>query len=260
MVYAILATASIKKNLSYVWAHLANNAGSALFGYVYMALWHAASRGRAIGSFSPHQLIGYIAVGQLVLWTTTFIPAGLGVQQHIRTGQIALELARPVPYFPRMFASGSGEVLYNLVFRCLPLGIVFYLSGGLPLQPMASPRRIILFLLAVCASSATGLMFQYLIGITSFWTVETRWARRLMFALTMFCGGQLLPIPLMPTWLQHGLVWLPFQSLVYFPVSVWLGMDKATTWSCSIVWVVILILTCEICTRAAARRVEVQGG
>lgn len=259
-VYWILAGAAIRKNLAYAWAHMANNVGSALFGLIYMALWRAAAHGHAVGSFAAKELIFYVAVSQLVLWISTFLPRDLGVSTHIRTGQIALEFVRPIAYMPRMMASGAGEVVYNILFRCLPLALVFTLLGDVPWGMLANPVRLSAFLAAVMASGVMGLLFQYLIGITAFWTVETQWIRRLFMGVAMFCGGQLIPIQLMPAGVRGLMTWLPFQSMISFPVSVWLRQDSAAMWLSASLWLCALWLLASGCTRIASRRLVVQGG
>lgn len=258
-VYYVLAKSAIQKNMIYVWAHMATNVGSALFGLIYITFWQAASHGRAVGGFSVSQLVLYIAVGQMMLWVTTFLPRELGVTQHIRTGQIALELARPLGYFPRTLAQGLGEVVYNVAFRSLPLGLVFVLLHDLWL-PEANVMHVVTVSISVFMGAIVGLCMQYLIGLSAFWTIETSWARRIFLALVTFCGGQLLPIPLMPALLQHVLVLLPFQTMISFPILVWLGTATVFEWCSSILWCVGLLVLCSVLTAFANRRLEVQGG
>ncbi|MBX5476195.1 MAG: ABC-2 family transporter protein [Clostridia bacterium] len=260
MLYVALARASIRKNMAYAWAHMANNVGSALFGIIYIMLWRAAAHGRPLGAFSARDLESYIAVGQVVLWLTTFLPPYLGIDRHIRTGQIALEFARPVGYMPRVLAAAAGEVAYNAVFRCLPLLVMFTLMGAFPWDKVASPARVAAVAAAFALAAAIGLLVQYLVGIAGFWTTESRWARRLYFALAMFCGGQLFPLQLMPAGLREALTWLPFQAMISFPVSVWLGVDSWQAWTSAALWVAGLAWVGAGLTRKAARRLEVQGG
>ncbi|MDA8193783.1 MAG: hypothetical protein M0Z53_07290 [Thermaerobacter sp.] len=258
--YWVLARSAFRKNTAYLAAHLATNVGSLLFGLVYIALWRAATRGHAVGSYSAATLAGYIALGQTVLWLTTFLPRDLGLSALIRSGQIAVELIRPAGFLPRTAASASGEVLYNLVFRSLPMALVFTLLGVFPLQRVAGAGRLPAFFVALLLGVLTGILIQYLIGLSAFWTTETRWARRLYFALTMFCGGQLLPLALMPAILRHILVWLPFQSMLYFPVSVWLGLARGLQWWSAAIWTALLWSLAAWMTRRAMRRLAVQGG
>ena len=254
-----MARASFRKNLAYVGAHMANNAGSFLFGLIYIALWHAASRGRTLGPFHAHELINYIALSQAVLWVSVFLPSGLDMAQQIRTGSVAMEMARPVPYVPRMLAAGVGEAFYNLVFRSGPLVIAFTFLGVFPWEYFAAGKSGLLAI-AIVMALLTGVLFQYLIGLSAFWTVETRWARRLFQGLSIFLSGQLLPIPLMPHALQRFLTWSPFQTLVSLPVSAWLGVERPAAWMAGAMWLVILYLAAWALTRRAQRRLEVQGG
>ncbi len=258
--YYVLGRASFRKNLMYLWAHMANNVGSALFGFIYIALWHAASHGRAVGTFSPHQLVNYIAVTQSVLWVTTFLPRDLGISTAVQTGQIAIDFSRPGRYLPRVVASALGDVAYNILFRSVPLALSFLVMGVYPWRDFLSAATDGAFAAALVLGAITGILIQYLIGMSAFWTFDTRWARRLYFTLTMFAGGQLLPIQLMPPAMRAILTWLPFQSLVAFPVSILLHETYWSSWISSMLWALILTLLAVALTQGARRRVEIQGG
>jgi ABC-2 type transport system permease protein len=239
---------------------MANNAGSFLFGLIYITLWHAASRGRTLGPFHARELMSYIALSQAVLWISTFLPDGLDIPRQVRTGSIALEMARPVAYAPRMLADGVGQALYNLVFRSGPLIVGFTLMGVFPWRALIAGPRPVWVLSALAASLLMGVLFQYLIGISAFWTIESRWARRLFMGLTVLMSGQLLPIQLMPAFLRHLLVWLPFQALVSLPVSAWLGVASPEGWISAAGWALVLYGLVRWITARARRRLEVQGG
>ena len=259
-IFAVLAGASFRRNLAYVKAHMATNVGSILFGLVYMALWRAVDHGRTLEGQAPSFFLSYIALSQFVLWVSTFLPAYLGIHLAIRSGQIALEFVRPVPYLPRMLASGMGEVLYNVAFRSLPMALVFTVLGVFPWALLLKGAAILQVTLALFLAGLTGVVMQYLVGIASFWTVEARWARRLYFALVMTAGGQILPLFLLPGWAAHLLRLLPFQTLVYFPAAVWLRRATAADWVSALTWTVVLLAIAAVVTEAARRRLEVQGG
>lgn len=259
-VLAVIAGAAFRKNLAYFWAHMANAVGSALFGFVYMALWRAAAAGRIVGGFTPAALVGYIALSQVMLWVSVFLPRDLGVSDQVRTGQVAVEFVRPIGYLQRTWAIGCGSAAYGLIFRGLPLVAAFSAAGAFPWHALHSFAQVLLFAAAALMSTIVGVGLQYLAGVAAFWTTDTRWTRRLFYALTMFCGGQLLPIQLMPAPLRAVIVWLPFQSLISLPVSAWLGKVSMQAWVSGGVWCVLVLIIGEVLTHAAARRLDVQGG
>ncbi len=260
MVWWVIARAAFRKNLAYVLAHMANNAGSLLFGLIYMALWHVASREETLGPFHGRELVSYIAASQALLWISTFLPSGLGIDLQVRSGSVALEMARPVPYVPRMVAAGIGEAFYNLVFRSGPLIVAFTVMGVFPWGHVRSEEALGGDIAAVLLALWMGVLMQYLVGIAAFWTMESRWALRLFLGLNMFMSGQLLPLQLMPPRLQESLNWLPFQALVSLPASVWLGVATQDAWISAGIWAVGLYVIAVLITHRATRRLEVQGG
>jgi ABC-2 type transport system permease protein len=260
VVYVALIQATLRRNLVYTWAHMANNVGSVLFGLIYMALWSAADRGRTLGGWGPHTFLSYIALSQFILWVSTFLPAYLGIHLQVRSGQVALEFARPVGYMSRMLASGVGEVLYNVLFRSLPMALVFTFLGVFPWDRLTIPGVLPLVLVALATAGLMGVVIHYLSGLAAFWTTEPRWARRLFFALQMAAGGQILPLFLLPIWARTLVEWLPFQTMVWFPAAVWLGRATPSDWWSAGGWTCAMLLAAWLITRRAARRVEVQGG
>lgn len=258
--FYVIGKASFRQHLMYRWAHLGSTAGSALFGFIFTALWQAASRGRAVGSYGPDQLTAYVALTQSLLWLTTFLPRDLGISESVQSGRIATDFARPVEYLPQVFVSALGSVAYNFLFRSLPLATVFSLAGTLPWRAFAAGSRDLAFVASLAVGVVTGVFLQYLIGLTAFWTIDTRWARRLYFGVTMFAEGQLMPIQLMPPQLSRLLTWLPFQSLTALPVSVLLSRAKPAQWPAALLWTAGLAAAALWATRLARRRVQVHGG
>lgn len=256
----VLAKATFQKSLMYVWAHLATNVGSLLFGFIYIALWRAALHGRNVHGFGAQTLVHYIAVTQTVLWITTFLPRDLGISTLVHTGQIAIEFGRPVGFLKRTVASAAGDIFYNVMFRSSPLAAAFAIAGVYPWRNFSSWQTDGRFVLALAMGSLVGVFLQYMIGMSAFWTGETRWARRLYFAVLVFAGGQILPLQLMPVALRSVLRWMPFQSMVNFPVSVMLHHADAQAWMSAGVWVLVMGLGAHLITRQAMRRVEIQGG
>lgn len=152
-----VARAAFLKHLAYLGALMANSAGSCLLGLVYIALRHAATQGRTLGPFPAQEMESYIALSQAVLWVSVFLPSGLDIRHQIRTGSVALEMARPAPYVPRMVASGVGEALYNLMFRSGPLIICFTIRGVFPWADIATVPHALL-LGAIWAALLTGVL------------------------------------------------------------------------------------------------------
>ena len=254
-----LLRAGFARNLQYRLAHMFNNFGSAVFGFIYMALWQAASRGRALGPYAAHALITYIAVNQCLLWVTTFTTRGLGIGTWVRTGQIALEMHRPLPFFSRVMAEEAGHIAYNFCYRSLPLALLFAWLGDLSVQSL-SIHGGIEFAAAVLIAAYTGLCLNYLVGLSAFWLTEIRFAHTLMLAVSTVASGTMVPLALMPGWAARIATQLPFASLSNVPDNIFLGVATPDIWLVPCVWVAVLTAAAIAMTAAARRKLEIQGG
>jgi ABC-2 type transport system permease protein len=87
----------------------------------------------------------------------------------------------------------------------------------------------------------------------------------LMFGVAgEFFAGMVIPIPLMPSWLQNIVKLLPFHLTADFPFRVYSGhipKDEALTGILiQIIWLVMLVILGKFAMKKALRRVVVQGG
>ncbi len=255
MVYVLAARAAVRRELQYRWAHMVNNLGSAVFGFVYIAAWRAVLGRQSLSGVDAAFMTRYMVVSQVFLWLTTFMTFGLGIPEGMRTGSVAADLARPVDFFGLYAAREAGALAYGLLYRCLPMAVLFALTVGFPL-----PGSWPLGLAGVALGAYVGLCLNYLAGLAAFWTVQARWAWGLRQTLTLVLGGIAVPPAVYPGWLQGVVAWSPFRACGAIPTLIWLGRAGAGDLAAAAGWAAALTLLARALTGAARRRVEVQGG
>lgn len=273
--YRQLAQKAYKRNTRYRSAHMINNVASAIFGFIYISIWQAASGNPgdisslndAVSSISstvpadvytPQTMVHYVAFSQVIVWITVFLPSGLGIPQVVRTGAVSLEMLRPVDYHLHIIARETGTLWYNALFRCIPLALVFALTVGLyvPADPTTWPRLAAALVLAAYVA----VCLHYLSGIVAFWTVNASWARQILITLHFGLSGFLVPIDLLPGPLPIVARLLPFASLQYVPARVYLELSGIEALIPSVIWAVTLTILCRFVTTKARHKLEVQGG
>ncbi|MGE5561571.1 MAG: ABC transporter permease [Chloroflexota bacterium] len=265
MVYLVAATKSYARNLQYRWAHMANNFGSYLFGLLYISLWTALMRqGSAAGSglaelgYSEQVMRGYIAVAQSTIWITFFLSPGLTIGRLIRTGEISMELFRPVDFFLYTISKEAGRMAYGLVYRTLPMALMFALTVGLP-RP-AGWTSALGYAVAVLLGGYVALCMNFLVGVTGFWTLDISWANRFFLALNYSLAGVMLPVELFPGVLGRVAPYLPLAAQCYYPTEIYLGLRGWDSLLIMLAWAVALTAVCLITAARGRRRLEVQGG
>lgn len=218
MVYWQIIRKSYRRNLQYRLSHLINNVSSSIFGLVFISIWTGVLEGREGSPYSIETMAHYIAVCQCVLWVSTFLTVGLGIQVGVRSGAVSLDLMRPVNYFVYVISHELGKVAYNAIYRSIPIAIVMGLAVGFsfPAHLVTCFWAVLSLLLAIYL----GLLLFYLTGISSFWTTEIRWAHYILISLIFGLGGQMIPAHLLPGLLGEIAPYLPFAGVLYYPVMI----------------------------------------
>jgi len=259
LVYLHVGRTGYMRNVAYRWSHMLNNVASAVFGFIYIALWQAvAPAASATDPYTRSTMTSMMVLAQIFAWLTTFLPHGLGIQSGIRTGAIALEMARPVPYFPMVLAREAGNLAYQALYRAAPLALVFALTVGIP-RP-ASAAHLLLTLPSLLLGAYTGLTLVYTVGMSALWTTEIRWAHWTYYSLVTLLSGGWIPADMLPGWLGKAAPYLPFSSQLFHPVRVYLGMASPGVVLVQLAWAAAMTLWCCWLTDRALRRVVVQGG
>jgi ABC-2 type transport system permease protein len=184
------------------------------------AVWTAAFAGRvSVDGVALPDVITFITLGnlQLVLMRPMLV---WYVQRRIHEGQIAFDLARPVPFLGQLFAQQIGATAGLLPFVALsvPLAIVVG-NMALPASAGAALAYVVSLLLAYLIATLIGL----LMGLVAFWTVQSLGIGVIYEFATQFFGGALVPLWFFPEPLKMLSSLLPFQTQVFIPVSIYTG-------------------------------------
>jgi ABC-2 type transport system permease protein len=253
---------SYRQQAQYRLAHFINNLGSAIFGFMYIAIWHGVLLGKEHSSpFSIQDMTHYMAFSQCLIWLTLFLTPGLGIQDSMRTGLIGIEMARPASFYLSYISREMGKIVYNLCYRSLPLGLIFYVFAGFHFP--GNMTQWLSAFVSISLAVALSLNLFYMVGITACWTVEIRWAHLTLTTLLVGLGGSMIPLRFLPAFLAHLTPYLPFASVNYYPTIIYLG--KITTgllgiFSLQTIWVLVFVLINLGLTSWARKKLEIQGG
>jgi len=236
-----------------------NNIASAVFGFIYISLWQSVAPVSAADTpYTRSTMVAFIILAQVFAWVSIFLPAGLNIPLMVRTGSVAVEVARPIPFFPMILAREGGSLLYQAVFRAVPVALMFAVTIGFPAP--ASIAAALWTVPSLLLGSYIALMLVFLVGITSIWTVEVRWAQNLYYTVTTLLSGGWIPSDLLPGWLGKVAPYLPFASQMFHPIRIYLGLVGPEVIFIQMFWAVALTATCQAVTTRALQRVWVQGG
>jgi ABC-2 type transport system permease protein len=263
--YLAVARGSFRRYSTYRAATLAGAFTNTVFGfilaYTFLALWQARP---GLGGYDASAAVTYIWVSQALLVTVAVWGGGFqdDIQERFRTGDIAIDLYRPVDFQAWWLAGDLGRAAFHLLAR----GAVPMIAGALafrlrlPHDPVVWAEFLFSVLLAVVVSFG----LRYLVSLAGFWLHDSEGVRAVMLVVSMFFSGMLLPIGLFPGVLGEIAPMLPWASLVQVPTDVFLqrhdgaGLLGALGFQAG--WAVLLLAAGRVVQLLATRRVVVQGG
>lgn len=260
--YVSLARTTLQQAIAYRITTFFNVGLTFIWVIILYYLWRAAYAGRAsIAGLSWDQMRTYVVIAYginaLVGWRT-----GTAMMATIRTGDVVFEMVRPLNYCTTQLARALGFTVVeggiSMVFT-LVIGLLF-----LHLQPPASMGSALLFVLALIIGFLTKVLVVFLVSLLTFWTLNgmgLMWSQQ---AIMQILSGTIVPLALMPGWLQWVAKVLPLRGIVSTPLEFYLG--TASGWDgigllgLQTAWLVALWMISNLAWKRAFRVVEIQGG
>src|SRR2546429_3183051 len=190
---------------------------------LYM-VWRATYTHQAHPRMPWSQLITYVLVGQAFSFVR-FSPADRGVvyatARRIRTGDIALDLIRPVSFQTRELLEAVGFLVVEVLWVNLPTVAlaVLVVHASLP----ACPASAIAFVLSWMLGFLVAFAFSSMVQMLSFWTMNSWGVQMAKRAAMDILAGTIIPFAFFPEWLRAIVGYLPFQAMASIPLSIYIG-------------------------------------
>lgn len=260
---AALAGAGYRRWATYRQAAVAGVFVNTVFGVIKLSILLAVARsaGGSVAGYDPAALSTYawvsqgmIAVVMIFTWTE--------LADRVRTGDIAVDLARPVDLQLAWLAADLGRAGWGLVSRAavpIAFGALFF-GFHWPTDPAALALLPVSVLLAVLISFSC----RFLVNLLAFWLTEIRGIVLLYVLVSGLLGGHLVPVQLFPGWLQSLAYATPFPAMVQLPINLVTGLttgaDAVREIAEQVAWAAALLLVSRVVLARATRTLVVQGG
>ncbi|MEK4362120.1 ABC-2 family transporter protein [Paenibacillus sp. FSL M8-0212] len=184
------------------------------------------------------------------------------IQSRILSGEIAIELVRPIKLRTYLFAQELGRYFNNLLIKTIPLYVLIYFLFGIDLPKSFS--AVLLFILSIFLSYILLFNLNYITALAAFWITK-------LFSLSVFkdqtirlLSGAIVPLWFFPDWLFSITKYLPFAGIVFLPLNIYLGKVSTTetieAFMLQIIWILITTFIGSMMWKKIVSNLAINGG
>ena len=260
--YARLLVAGIRRRSTYRLAAFGGLVANVTFGFLKAAVLGAAlaSADGSLRGYDAATMTAYVWLSQALLGSVN-VMGRTEVATRIRTGDIAVDLARPLNIQAGYVAGELGSSIFALLPRGVPTVVIGVLAG---MRLPSTPAPYLLGALSLLLAFAVSASAVYALSTLGFWLVEMRGFQVLYMVVAGFFSGVYVPVALFPGWLHALATATPFPSMVMYPIDVLSGRATGAAALAHLgtqtLWLLACLVVGELLTRAGRHTLEVQGG
>ena len=259
--YLTRARVQIQSNFQYRVATYMWMIGMLAEPIVYLVVWTTISeqQGGEVQGITTGQFAAYYIVWTLVRnMNIVFTPYGW--EWRIREGELSASLLRPLHPIHDDIAGFAGWKVVTIILW-LPIAAVLWIAFDPEFDVRAA--EIAAFCVAIWGAYLIRTMFLTSLGMVTFWTTRVSALFELMVGLELLLSGRLVPLPLMPDWVEEIANVLPFKWSFYFPIETLVGdmsnQELLEGLGMQLFWIVALTALFLVVWRFAVRRYSAVG-
>jgi ABC-2 type transport system permease protein len=229
---------------------------------IYLVVWTtiAEQQGGDVQGLTAGYFAAYYIVWTLVRNMNIVFGAPYW-EYRIREGELNKDLLRPVLPLHYDIAYFAGWKIVVILFW-IPLAI----GLSLVFDPTLDPRllEVAVFAVAIWGAYLIRTMLQESLGMLCFWTTRGAAIFDLYMTTELLLSGRLVPLPLMPDWVESIARFLPFQYAFFFPIESLVGdLSNAELFRgllAQLIWILIGLAIFRLAWRHAIKRYSAVGG
>ena len=241
--------------------------GSLFACFVAFFLWNAvftSSEQDTFMGFTFATMVSYIFLS-FFTGTATSSGSGWSMAHEIKSGDIAMKIIRPVNFKMAYLFEEIGSKLMNtqFIFLIALVGIeIFHYHAAGTIQ--FNLGFFAIYLISAMLALLISFYFDICFGFLAF-IFKNIWGLQMMKDVVVgFLSGAMIPLVFLPDQMQNILTLLPFSSLIFTPVMIYLGMFNTSqilvALSLQVFWLGFFIILSELIWRSVIKRLSIQGG
>lgn len=241
--------------------------GSVIGCFVSYFIWNAvflSGNSESMNGFTMPQMVVYIF---LMFITSTIVgsDAAYVVGEEVRDGSIAMRLLKPVSYNATFLFQELGNKLLTEMVLLVPLIIgVEIVRAALSGAVQFNALSFLIYLFSCMMAYLINFFFNICFGFVAF-IIKYLWGANMMKnCIVGFLSGTIIPLAFLPKGLETVFLLLPFASLNYTPVMIYMGMYSGVSLlyylGLQVFWVAAFWGLSKLLWRVCVRHLSVQGG
>lgn len=241
--------------------------GGLIYCFVMFYLWKAvfdANGGGVFLGFSMTDMVIYLFLANTTS-QLTFSSVSGDIAEEIKDGSIAMRLIKPVNTDLSYLFTELGGTLMKLVVFLLPMvvGLEIYrtcVTGVL----LFNGLNFLLYLVSAVFAYLISFRVNLCFGFIAFY-VKNLWGFGILKnSIIGFLSGSLIPLAFMPEPLRICLEYMPFASMNYTPVMIYMGKyspeEALLRLAIQAVWTLLVYGISKLIWLGAIKKLCVQGG
>lgn len=266
-VYVPFALNELKRNLAYKGSFylfiLCSCFGAFISYYLWMAIYGSSETG-ILGGLTRNEMILYVFMTYVTGNLVNVEIVGY-MENDVREGAVVMNLIKPIDYRLSLISKALGCVGYRFLAPSIFvwIGLEIYKAAVMGMN-VISIGNALLYLVSTLFSVLIYQLFDFCFGLMAFVTTYMFGLKMAKNALISFLTGQLIPISFFPEIFQRIFDFLPFSSMLYTPVMIYLGKYTGEALAVvllrQVIWIVVLYGLGAFFWQRITKRLIVLGG
>lgn len=266
-IYTPFINAGVQEAITYRTNWFFGLVGNIMACFVSYFIWKAvflSNGSETINGFTMPQMIVYIF---LMFLTSLLIGSGgtYDIGEEIRDGSIAMRMIKPISYNATFLFQELGNKIMTVCTIAIPLIVGVEVVGTIVMgQIEFNIVQFLLYVVSCVFAYLVNFFFNICFGFIAF-IVKYLWGANMMKnCIVGFLSGTIIPLAFLPETLEKVILLLPFASLNYTPVMIYMGMYSGSELlfylGLQLFWVVAFWGLSKLLWSSASKRLCVQGG
>jgi len=227
---------------------------------VMLGLWTSVAAEAPFRQFTSRDFVAYY-LAALIVRNITGSWVVWQINEQIRTGSLSMQLLRPIHPFAGYAATHLSAIPLRALIA-MPVAIILLVSSARAVLA-DSPAELALFLVSLAGAWVLTFSILITIGCAAFWIERSMGIFDVYLGVFAVMSGYLVPLALLPGWLQRIAEHAPFRYMLSAPVEILIGRATGrdaveivlTQWG----WAAIAAVCATLAWRRGIRRFEAYG-